>query len=355
VARSDHGPVFFYILLTVAAVLVAIVARPIATGLFLACVLAGVLQPLQQRMKRFVRRPALASIALVVAVVVVLLAPIVALSSVAVSEAAGGVRYVKETLQSEGVAGLVDRLPPSARHLASSALERLSADSGGDVDKTVQDKLQSQGGRAAAVVGAVAVGTGALLFQTAIMLIALYFLLVDGKALVDWLDRTVPLRPGELRELLGEFRRVARAVIVSSVVTAGVQALAALAGYAMTGVPNPLFFTGVTFFVALIPAVGATVVCLVAALLLWFGGHSMAALVLAGWGLGVVGTIDNIVKPFVASNDLEMHGAIVFFALIGGIAAFGAVGLLIGPLVANLFITLTTMYRRSYKGGRRTT
>jgi predicted PurR-regulated permease PerM len=139
------------------------------------------------------------------------------------------------------------------------------------------------------------------------------------------------------------------AVIMSTVITAAVQAVVALIGYLIARVPNALFFAGITFFVAFIPAVGAAVVCLAAALLLFVTGHAYMALFLALWGLLVVGLVDNLVKPLLIKAGMEMRGAVVFFALVGGIGTFGAVGLLIGPLVVALFLALLRMYKRDFK------
>jgi predicted PurR-regulated permease PerM len=69
---------------------------------------------------------------------------------------------------------------------------------------------------------------------------------------------------------------------------------------------------------------------------------------LAAWGIVVVGLVDNVAKPFLIKGDVEMHGAVVFFALIGGIAAFGMVGLLLGPLAVAMLLALLRMYRRDY-------
>jgi predicted PurR-regulated permease PerM len=347
-ARAERSPLFFYVLLTGAALLVALMARPIASALFIAAVLAGVMYPVQRRLAVMLHRRGIAAGVIVAGVLLVLLVPIAVLSTEAVTEVTQGVRYVQDTLKSEGVTGLIQKLPPSLRSLATSAVDRISPDPDATAGKAV-DQLQVEGGKAAAMVGAVAMATGSMIFQAVMMLIALYFLLLDGPRLIQWLERTVPLRTGEMRELLSEFRAVSRSVIVSSLITAGAQALAALVGYLIARVPNPIFFAGITFFMALIPVIGAGIVCLAAATLLFFTGHPIAALFLAIWGVVVVGLIDNIVKPYLVSEDMEMHGALVFFSMIGGVAAFGAVGLLIGPLVANLFLTLTSMYRRSYK------
>ena len=138
-------------------------------------------------------------------------------------------------------------------------------------------------------------------------------------------------------------------VIVSTVATAGVQALAALIGYLIARVPHPLFFAGVTFFVAFIPAIGAAVVCLAAAGLLVLMGHPYMALFLAIWAMAVVGLVDNIVKPYLIKAGMQMRGGVVFFALLGGIGAFGPLGLLIGPLVVALLLALIRIYDRDFK------
>jgi predicted PurR-regulated permease PerM len=146
---------------------------------------------------------------------------------------------------------------------------------------------------------------------------------------------------------------VSYSVIVSTVVTAAVQALAALVGFFIAQVPNPIFFGLITFIVAFIPAIGAGVACLAAALLVFITGHPYMAIFLAAWGLVVVGLVDNVVKPLLIRRGMELHGAVVFFSLIGGLSAFGAVGLLLGPLVVAMFLALLRMYHRDFSPSQR--
>ena len=181
------------------------------------------------------------------------------------------------------------------------------------------------------------------------MLIALFFLLVDGGSLVNWVERVSPLARGQTTELLVEFRRVSGAVLISSLATAGVQAVAALVGFLITSVPHPIFFTTVTFFVAFIPAIGAGGMCLLAAILLLAMGHTWMALFLALWGILVVGTVDNVIKPLLVKRGLHMHGALVFFALLGGLAMFGTAGLIAGPLIVAFFLALIRIYQRDFR------
>jgi predicted PurR-regulated permease PerM len=94
--------------------------------------------------------------------------------------------------------------------------------------------------------------------------------------------------------------------------------------------------------------VGAAIVCLAAAVLLLATGHPVAALVLALWGITVVGLSDNVIKPLLVKRGLHMHGAIVFFSLLGGLAFFGAIGLLLGPLIVAFFLSVVRIYERDY-------
>jgi predicted PurR-regulated permease PerM len=265
------------------------------------------------------------------------------MSAYMVKEMTEGVRFVLETVRGEGVTGLIERLPAPLDRFATQLQARF-----GDLDQVLQDQAGAQSGRAASAVGAALIATGSLAFQGAMMLIALFFLLVDGRQLLGWLFAVSPLRKGQTQELVSEFNKVSYAVLVSTAVTAGVQAAVALVGYLIASVPYALFFTGVTFFFALIPAIGAAVICLFAAFLLLVTGHPYTAGFLAAWGLVVVGLVDNVVKPYLIKGDIEMHGAVVFFALIGGIAAFGMIGLLVGPLAVALFLAILRIWERDY-------
>jgi predicted PurR-regulated permease PerM len=303
-----------------------------------------VLNPVQVRLARWLRgRPQVSAAVLVVAVLLLVVGPILAMSAVAVREATEGVRFLLETARSEGMIGLAQRLPSPLDEYAARALAYI-----GDFGAAIDAQVRQQGGKAASAVGAAVVATGSLLFQLTMMLIALFFLLTGGRELVAWIDGVSPLRRGQTHELLAECRKVSYSVVVSTVLTAGVQTAVALIGYLIAGVPQAMFFTGVTFFFALIPAIGAAAVCVVAALVLLATGHPYMAGFLAAWGILVVGLVDNVAKPFLIKGDVEMHGAVVFFALIGGIAAFGMVGLLIGPLAVAMLLALLRMYKRDY-------
>ncbi len=343
---SSERPVprFFLLLMAASAVLLVWVLRPMANELLLAAVLAALLWPVRQWLSRHMGgRSNLASGIVTVGVILLVLGPLAGLVTTVIRDGNDGIRFVSNALHSPDVAALVDSLPESAQAPVKSAIAQLPRDLG-----EVVDKVDVEGKDAAAAVGAAVAATGSLAFSAALMVIALFFLLARGPELIGWLDSVSPLRRGQTLELLDMIKKVSIAVIVSTVITAAVQAAAALVGYLIAQVPNPIFFGSVTFFVALIPAIGAAAVCLVAALLLFVSGHPYMAIFLAAWGVIVVGLADNLVKPLLIKRGMELHGAVVFFSLIGGLAAFGAIGLVIGPIVVALFLALLRMYHRDY-------
>jgi predicted PurR-regulated permease PerM len=112
-----------------------------------------------------------------------------------------------------------------------------------------------------------------------------------------------------------------------------------------------LFFTAVTFVVAFIPALGATTVVVALGGLLYLTGHPTAGALLALWGVVVVGFIDNLVKPLLMKGRMEIHGGLIFFALVGGLGAFGPVGLVAGPLALSFFLAVVRLSRRAPSAG----
>jgi predicted PurR-regulated permease PerM len=334
-------------LLLVSMVLLGSLIRPLASAFLLAAVLAGVLWPLQSKLARGLGgRKQFAAGLLVSATVLALVGPVAALSAFVIDEVSAGTSFVLVTMRSQGVEGLLDELPGPAQRVVRKAVATIKEHAGNGVRKTFENKVNEQASRVAAAVGGALAATWSFVFNSVMMLIALFFLLVQGPELIAWLDESLPLRSGQTRELLDEFKRTSYAVVVSTLVTAGVQALAAIIGYLIARVPHPVFFAALTFFGAFVPAVGAAGFSLLAASVLLVTGHPYFALFMAVWSIAVVGLVDNVVKPVVMRGGMNLPGAIVFFALIGGLSAFGPIGLVLGPLTVAFFAAVLRIYRR---------
>jgi predicted PurR-regulated permease PerM len=174
--------------------------------------------------------------------------------------------------------------------------------------------------------------------------INLFFLFCDGKRFVDYLKSLIPIEPQYKDLVLGRMREVIQASIFGSVGTACAQGLLGGLGFLFLGVPSAILW-GVTMAVmSFLPLVGPPVVWLPAAAWLFFQGHPIKALILVLWGMLVVGTIDNILRPIlissVSSEDNRLNTLVLFLAVLGGLKVFGFLGIVLAPLMIVLTLTL---------------
>lgn len=333
-------------MLVAAIAFTAVLVWPFWVAFFLAAVLSATLRGAMEWLSRKLRgRREVAAGILTVAVLLAVVLPLAAVGTLIVGEVIDGVQWLRKLFASEGIGGILARLPGPLESAARKVIETVP-----EPQRQIKEIAQ-QGQQAAGVVAAVVSATGSAVFQTVMMLIALFFLLVDGSRLVGWLDRHVPLRPGLLRELIEDFRRTSISVLTSTLATAGIQTLTAVVGYLIARAPNLIFFTLATFVIALIPALGGAFMVVGVGLLMLATGHPIAGTFLVVWGAAVVSLVDNVARPYLLKGGMELHGGIVFFALLGGLAMFGGIGLVLGPLIVTFLIAVLKMYEREYGRG----
>jgi predicted PurR-regulated permease PerM len=316
---------------------------PFTGALLFAAVLAGALYPQFETLTKRVRgNVVLAATLITSAVAIVVAAPTLWIAFTAGREVLSGASMVERAFRNGGgVQSVIDGLPPDMQEQARTLVGNVP----GGTDQ-IDGLAENRASKAAAVFMAAVVTTSTIAVKVGLMLVAFFFFLTDGKRLVKWIATVAPLPEKQILEILRDFRSVSVAVLLSSLGTAGAQTLAALLGYVVAGVPQPLFFAFVTFIFAFIPALGAASVVLATALLLFLTGHSEAAFYLALWGALAVGFIDNLVKPWLLKGRVEIHGGLIFFALLGGMATFGPAGLIAGPLILSFFMAVVRLCRR---------
>jgi predicted PurR-regulated permease PerM len=342
-ASEVHAQRLLITLLLLSVALVVVIAQPFWAPLTLAAVLAAALQTWMDGLARLFRgRRRLAALVLTVGVLLAVLVPLGGLGAGLFSDIVDGIQWIRSALESRGIAGLLERLPLAVQALVQRLVTAIP-----DPRQQLQSLAGARGGEAAQALAGVLVATGSAMLRSALFLVALFFLLADGARMVNWIDAHVPLRPGQLRTLLGEFRRTSVSVVVASVVTALAQALTGLVGYLIARAPNPLFLTLATFVIALVPALGGTVMVVATGLLLLATSHPVAGIFLLAWG-ALVSLVDNLARPYLLRGGLALHGGLMFFALLGGLAVFGGMGLIIGPLALTFLVTALQMYRREF-------
>jgi predicted PurR-regulated permease PerM len=197
---------------------------------------------------------------------------------------------------------------------------------------------------------ALAFGQGAFGFvlQLALMLYVAYFLLRDGRTLLDQLVQTLPLGDERERLLFQKFAEVARATIRGNLLVAIVQGLLGGLIFWILGLPAARLWTVVMAVLSLIPAVGAGVVWLPAAIYLYAVGEWISASVLIAYGVLIIGLADNLLRPILVGRDTKLPDWMVLLSTLGGIAMVGINGFVVGPLIAVLFVAFWQIFRREF-------
>lgn len=179
-----------------------------------------------------------------------------------------------------------------------------------------------------------------------LLVFVLFFVLRDHDKLIEFLHRAVPLSRTQEEVLFEEVKVVSKSALLGSLLTAVTQGVVGGFGLWLAGFPG-VFWAVVMAFASLIPLVGTALVWAPAALFLAFTGEWQWALFLVAWGVVVVGSIDNFLRPLFMQGA-SMNTAVVFFALIGGLQLFGIAGLIYGPLIFALALVLFKLYESEF-------
>ena len=197
-------------------------------------------------------------------------------------------------------------------------------------------------------MGPIAAGTPIVIVKLIIglivMTVSLFYFLADGRRMFAAVTRLIPLDVRYQWQLLDEFEEVSRAVVSSTLLAAIVQAVLAGFGFYIAGLQGVFLLTLLTFFGALVPFVGAASVWGIASLyLLFFVKSTWAATGLALWGLCVVSTVDNIIKPIVLHGQSKLHPLLALLSVLGGVGALGPIGIFVGPIAVAFLQAALTM------------
>jgi predicted PurR-regulated permease PerM len=181
-----------------------------------------------------------------------------------------------------------------------------------------------------------------------IVLVTLFFFLRDGAEFCYRIRRLLPMDHEHQERLFQNIVDAIYAVVHGSLVVAMVQGLLAGLAYWVLGVPFSVLWGVVTGFTALLPVGGSTLVSVPVCIYLFLEGQTIKAVALLVWSFGIVGTVDNILKPLLIGNRLGLPVLFLFFGILGGLALFGALGIILGPVLFALLRVLLDLYIEEY-------
>lgn len=312
---------------------------PFYGAILWAVILALVFAPAHRRLLNTTpERPNLAALLTVLLIVTIVLLPLALTAASLVNEATA----LYERVQSGelNLGRILQRFLDALPGWATGILRRLGVADVGDVQQRLLALLKEGSQFFATQAVLVGQGTANFVISLFVMLYLLFFLLRDGGSLSRRIKDAVPLRPEQKRALFEKFAVVVRAMVKGTILVAIVQG--ALGGliFWLLGIHAPVLWGVIMAFLSLLPAVGAAVVWVPVALYLLVTGAVLKGLVLIAFGAGVIGLVDNLLRPYLVGKDTKMPDYIVLISTLGGIAIFGLNGFVIGPLIAAMFIAV---------------
>lgn len=187
------------------------------------------------------------------------------------------------------------------------------------------------------------------LFSFLLMLLSIFYFLKDGERWRKAVVSLSPLSDVDDKKIIARFSHSVNGIMKGTLFIALIQGLLMGIGLTLFGVPNSALWGVVAAIVSLIPSVGTALVSVPAIIFLYATGHPASSIGLLIWSVAVVGMVDNLLSPLFIGKKISIPPFLILFSVLGGISLLGPVGILIGPLVVSLLLTLISIYRNEFK------
>jgi predicted PurR-regulated permease PerM len=335
-----------FLLLLVTAISVAFVAmiRAFIVTILLAAIFTGLSHPLYKWLLARLGRPALAAVATLALLLGLVIAPLLAVLGAGANEALRVTETIGPRLQQ-----LVDQ--------PGEFDSRLRALPGYDRVEPYRAQILTKAGELVgstsaflfAALSATTRATAVFIFHFFVLLYTMFYFLIGGPGLLRSVLTYLPLTEADKQRMLEKFVSVTRATLKGTILIGAAQgALGGLAFWAV-GVDGAIFWGTVMTILSIIPGVGSALVWVPAAMILVATGEVWRGIALAVFCALVVGSVDNVLRPRLVGQDTKMHELLIFFSTLGGLLLFGAMGFILGPILAALFVTVWEMFGTAFR------
>ncbi|MCL5666543.1 MAG: AI-2E family transporter [Patescibacteria group bacterium] len=326
----------FFSLLAVAALVVLLMWWPYLKVIALAAILAILFLPLHKRISREIKWPSLAAFVTTLLILLIVIIPLYIIGQLLFNELSSVYDLVKSGQLNLDQTAIVSHLPAQVREYANNILSGLG------------QKLSSLSINANSIANALSTGAGFIL-SFFLVFFTVFYLLRDGSGIKKYISSIFPLAETHENQLVTKLENAVNGVVKGSFLVALTQGAVATIGFLIFGVPQPFLWGAFTVLAALVPTVGTSISLIPAVIYLLVTGHTGAGIGMAIWGAAAVGTIDNIISPYLVGSRTQLHPLLVLFSIIGGLDLFGVIGFLLGPIIMAVFVTLLDIYRTDLK------
>ncbi|HEX4920161.1 MAG TPA: AI-2E family transporter [Candidatus Bathyarchaeia archaeon] len=340
--KPAASTLFLLALAAVALYFCYLIARPFLTPIFLAVMIAIVFHPIHVRVQVRLRGRNAAALISTILVLIILVVPTIELGAIVSKEVRGLYQLLDERSAQQG------GWNPFAMHIVGRLLgwvgqyfDLKSLDLRGAILRWLEQISRFLLSRGAQILSNII----SFFAEAVIAFFTLFFLFREGGSITARAASFLPLRTGQLDRLFTGISNSIIANVYGCLAVGVAQGTLLCLSFWVLGLPSPVLWGLVTALFSLIPIIGSAAVWGPAVIILMVSGHLWKGLILLGWGAAVVGQVDSLVRPYVIGERAKMHTLLVFFALLGGVKAFGVMGLFVGPVVLSVTLVVLEMLR----------
>ncbi len=298
-----------------------------------------VFYPLYERLSAKVTNPNLASAIMCVVVVIVIVGPMIYLLTTLAGEARSAFNYLNAMNESGELDKLAEMKVPGV-DILQQQLGKFTDPENLTLKALTLNGLNAVSGIIKAQLATIIANTGKTVFYFGIMVFSMFFLFRDGREFANHCSVLIPLPQEQVDKTLSYLRSVVEATIMGGVVVALLQGIAGGILFAAVGIPSSIFWGAMMAFLSFLPLVGAFIVFIPAAIFLILSGSVLKGVIVLVVGILIIAQIDNFVRPMLIAGKTSMHTLLLFISILGGIVLFGLLGIVLGPVIAALMLTL---------------
>lgn len=307
----------------------------------LAAVFAALTYPIYEGFLYRVKKPAIAALLTLLSILLVLVLPLIAVGTLAYQEAIGFFADFKPDVwrqRLEGFTqGLHDRFPTLFQRMNPGNITHMAI---GQLQNAIEFGLKH---------GAdISLSVANNLLGFFLMLFIMFYFYIDGKRILERIIKWSPLKDEYERILIDKFVSVSKGTLKGILVIGLIQGIIGGLLFWAVGMSSPVFLGVLMVFASIIPAVGTAAIWAPTALVLLVEGRWGAAIATVVVGAFVIGSVDNLVRPILVGKDIKMHDLLVLLSTLGGLGIFGLPGLIVGPIIAALFLAIWNIYEEVF-------
>jgi len=348
--KNHYGSRFFILLLLLALVLLLRLFWTYISAIVLALLLASVFYPMYEWLARVLKaRMTLASLIMTFFILLILIIPVGGFIGSLSGEALDFYQKTRDSVSLKKIEKGINSDSLWARQVrrwgemtgiefTPDNIRALSASVGKKVGLFIYNQFTS-----------VASNLLSFMVHFFLMILTIYYLFRDGGRLMDYVIELLPLPREQLEKVVVKFQEMGKAIFVGNGLSGIVQGLLGGIGFYLFGLESPLLWGTVIAFMAFLPVIGASVIFIPAAVILFLHGKTSLALGFLFFNLAYSSVVEYIIKPRIIGKGMQLNSLLVFIGIIGGIKLFGILGIIYGPLIITIFITMAEIFRLEYR------